>query len=452
MTMDHKLWVYWEGPRSPLLQLCLDSMERHCPTFHLIDGQQGIIDLGGQHIIDAAAGLMKPYRADLLRFWLLHKFGGVWSDADVIMVNEMPAEFWEQVPNYDVIGCFNPHTTIGMGSNGIVSTPIAARQGSPFFEICYERVLEAFKRHKEQGIHINYGSTSVGVQSSLYKHRKGEFKTLRFPHWRYNRIPWYKSDLYSLAGSRGVFEMSPLWNSNGCMYHLTNKPFPRFANKNRQQILKSYTLVGWLLQKAFGISPAIPSHTHSILNRLPLHKPLRGVEVGCLKGRNARVLLQQRPQLQLMMVDPWSEVTLESNPSFKNTKDYMTRWTQEKWNQIYKQAMLKTEFAKDRRIVLRGLSVEMSKQVEDKSLDFVFIDADHSYEGCKGDLDAWLPKVKPGGLISGHDFNHPRELKQDRTPGSIKTWGVTKAVHELRDRIGGTVVAGQYYTWFLNIN
>jgi len=37
--------------------------------------------------------------------------------------------------------------------------------------------------------------------------------------------------------------------------------------------------------------------------------------------------------------------------------------------------------------------------------DIVFIDADHSYEGVKSDIHLWLPKVKSGGILAGHDFN-----------------------------------------------
>lgn len=40
----------------------------------------------------------------------------------------------------------------------------------------------------------------------------------------------------------------------------------------------------------------------------------------------------------------------------------------------------------------------------DASLDYVYIDADHHYEPVCRDIDAWLPKVKPGGIIAGHDF------------------------------------------------
>lgn len=53
---------------------------------------------------------------------------------------------------------------------------------------------------------------------------------------------------------------------------------------------------------------------------------------------------------------------------------------------------------------IRSDSVEASKTYADQSLDFVFIDGDHSYEGCKRDIIAWLPKMKPNSIIAGHDY------------------------------------------------
>lgn len=66
---------------------------------------------------------------------------------------------------------------------------------------------------------------------------------------------------------------------------------------------------------------------------------------------------------------------------------------------------------------IKSLSWEAADRFEDHSVDFVFIDAGHDYESVKKDLAAWLPKVKEGGIISGHDYS-------SRWPG------VKQAIHE----------------------
>lgn len=52
-------------------------------------------------------------------------------------------------------------------------------------------------------------------------------------------------------------------------------------------------------------------------------------------------------------------------------------------------------------------SVVAAKLYEDNSLDFVFIDGDHRRENVLSDLNAWWPKVRPGGVLAGHDFDDP---------------------------------------------
>ena len=44
------------------------------------------------------------------------------------------------------------------------------------------------------------------------------------------------------------------------------------------------------------------------------------------------------------------------------------------------------------------------KRYKDSSLDFVFLDASHTYEDVKADIQAWKPKIKKGGYLGGHDF------------------------------------------------
>ncbi len=52
------------------------------------------------------------------------------------------------------------------------------------------------------------------------------------------------------------------------------------------------------------------------------------------------------------------------------------------------------------------------KYYEDLSLDFVFIDADHSYEIAKKDITEWYPKVKIGGTIAGHDYYNSYDVQK----------------------------------------
>ena len=62
---------------------------------------------------------------------------------------------------------------------------------------------------------------------------------------------------------------------------------------------------------------------------------------------------------------------------------------------------------RDRSVLHRMNTNKAAKLIEDKSLDFIFIDADHHYEHVKNDILTWLPKVKDDGWILGHDIDFP---------------------------------------------
>jgi predicted O-methyltransferase YrrM len=72
---------------------------------------------------------------------------------------------------------------------------------------------------------------------------------------------------------------------------------------------------------------------------------------------------------------------------------------------------------------IKDSSLSSVKLFEDNSLDFVFIDASHEYEDVKNDILTWLPKVKKGGVLAGHDYY------------TNENWfdGVKKAVNEIFD-------------------
>lgn len=144
-----------------------------------------------------------------------------------------------------------------------------------------------------------------------------------------------------------------------------------------------------------------------------------GAEVGVHTGMMTSNLLRACPQLKLYAVDNWWSIPRKpTDPEeLKNWVDIGLAGRNGKRDRqrFYSRTM---SFGK-RVTVLYGDSVEMADHVEDNSLDFVFIDADHRYESVIKDLKAWVPKVKDDiGVVCGHDYNHPRFP------------GVTKAIIE----------------------
>lgn len=121
-----------------------------------------------------------------------------------------------------------------------------------------------------------------------------------------------------------------------------------------------------------------------------------GAEVGCAYGGYAEIMLCQWQGQEYYMVDPWirqDPAVYREDCSKVNFDAY--------WDQVQGLA------AKDKRVrLVRKFSVDAAAGFSDASLDFVFIDANHSYDAVSADLAAWWPKVKPGGVFSGHDYGN----------------------------------------------
>ena len=119
-----------------------------------------------------------------------------------------------------------------------------------------------------------------------------------------------------------------------------------------------------------------------------------GVEVGVADGTYANAILGTNPNVvKLYGVDPYAP--------YRGYTDY-TRGTT--FNKMHAHAEERLAQFGDRHEFIFKLSMDAVKDFEDSFLDFVYIDANHSYATCLEDISAWTPKVKKGGFVCGDDY------------------------------------------------
>ena len=141
------------------------------------------------------------------------------------------------------------------------------------------------------------------------------------------------------------------------------------------------------------------------------------VEVGVFEGTFSRELLDRLQPRQLILIDTWQGVCGSGNADGNNYHEVDL-------NATYEQ--LSNSIGLDPRVTLvRDKSQQALSCLENESIDVVYLDADHSYEATLGDLHMAWSKLKPGGILAGHDYeiNHAKA----RTAWSF---GVKRAVDE----------------------
>ena len=114
---------------------------------------------------------------------------------------------------------------------------------------------------------------------------------------------------------------------------------------------------------------------------------VKGAEIGVERGRNSEIILKELNIEKLYLIDVWD-----------NYKESDITWSLENYRHVLRR------FKRDKRVnIIKDYSEHAVNFVEKNSLDFVYIDANHSYEYVCKDLEIWFTRVKKGGVIAGHD-------------------------------------------------
>jgi hypothetical protein len=125
---------------------------------------------------------------------------------------------------------------------------------------------------------------------------------------------------------------------------------------------------------------------------------LKIAEIGVFKGVYSKTLASSNPS-ELTLVDIWRHIESDSVYSKLDACNLTDKGHLRIWKRV------KESFADNPAVnVVREFSTVYANNVADGYYDVVYIDGDHSYEGCLGDLRAWTSKVKETGFIYGHDY------------------------------------------------
>jgi predicted O-methyltransferase YrrM len=142
------------------------------------------------------------------------------------------------------------------------------------------------------------------------------------------------------------------------------------------------------------------------------------VEIGSWKGKSSAFMAVE-------IANSYKDIDFYCVDTWKGGPDHQDR---DDLHNLYETFIENMKSLENYYIPMRMTSIESSQKFEDKSLDFVFIDASHEYEDVKNDIIAWLPKVKTGGIIAGHDYYVD---SYDYFPGVKQAVGETLGKYEL---------------------
>lgn len=129
---------------------------------------------------------------------------------------------------------------------------------------------------------------------------------------------------------------------------------------------------------------------------------LKGIEIGTCRAESTAYFLEKCPNIDLLTtIDP-----------YKGYQDWNGEITQETVDRFMEVAKKNLKQYGKRVKMLREGSVAVAGTFKDESVDFIFVDGDHSYDATLADCEAYYPKLKKGGIFCGHDYQTIESVKR----------------------------------------
>jgi hypothetical protein len=159
--------------------------------------------------------------------------------------------------------------------------------------------------------------------------------------------------------------------------------------------------------------------------RRKLRRQMTCVEIGSFEGRGTRFIVErlcQHKNSRLICIDPWEDCYVKGNDAFRDEDHFFT-------GQYARFAHNTTDIGA-KLTIMRGYSQDQIPKLDDNSINFVFIDGDHSAKQVFLDAKLLLPKMKPNAIILFDDYLWVHESSGEKCGD-----GIDRFLHEFRDHL-----------------
>lgn len=401
---ERKLFTFWEGEKPYFIEKCLESMEKNSNCeFEVWDTQK---------LKDAFPDVPKEYdslcvefKSDYARQRILYERGGMWLDADTFVLRDLYEPLMKHTWSYDQVQPLENNQ-----SYSVNICAMACRPKSQVFKKALQSVNAVMPLHIGWGDLLNTPTKHAIREShsrSLVKYIPEPVVSLRFvqsPHGGFNQI--YSSTSIPLEEIVLSDTVAVTLHSSQIRHH-------------QQGIMPKDYLLQRLIDKYLTSETVLPESITRLTDRMQTADLIRSLEspviaeVGVQAGGFFSHLLTDNVK-KAYGIDCWEKSTTDA----QNDQGYSKEVLEGMYTSLVR------NYLPDSRVqMIKEFSVAGSTLFPDEYFDFVYIDADHTYEGCLEDLVAWYPKVKKGGIIAGHDYI-------DIIGGQGVPFGVIQAVEE----------------------
>jgi hypothetical protein len=288
-----------------------------------------------------------------------------------VVLRQRYEEFKAYASRYSWKACVQAATGIDPEWETMVRHPNVFRRDT------YRRTREAIERHTGMD-----WQAYILAQRNLFPQTFAEFPTLGAVAIAQTPEDYCWASL--VAGQfedhePGPSKMKDFWSHGGL--EMDNDRHP---GRTARQVIEA------ILGDKFHLKNRLEFGRHLSARGLTGH----GVEVGVLFGEYSEHLLANWPGF-LHMVDPWLQ---------QPTSVYLDGCNACRMEEAYFKACQVILKYEGRAKIHRSFSVHAAKEFGYGTLDFVYLDGNHSLESVRADLVAWWPKIKAGGILGGHDF------------------------------------------------